>query len=148
LWLSLMIAGWLSLQSSAEDGSVYPDTAGISFTRQVISDTVTITILSLSEDSLTNLFISDFTASEVVFIECRIDGNPVDSLPTEREFGSVYPHKYTTRWTTGDFYRILCLKYYSSSYNGYYLSWCAGHPYPVLGMISAIGPPGAAIWQQ
>lgn len=148
LWLSLMIAGSLSSPSSAEDGRVYPDTARVSFTWQVISDTVTITIQGLSEDSLTNLFVSDFTDSEPVFIECRIDGEPVDSLPTEREFGDVYPDKYTTRWIAGDFHQSLYLKYYSSSYNGYYLSWSAGHPYPVFGMISVIGPPGTVAWQE
>ncbi len=146
LLISMMIAGSLSLQSSAEEGFVFPDSARVSFAWQIDFDTVTVIIENLSQDPLTQFFISDHTDSEAVFIDCRIDGIEVDSLPTDLEFGTVYPDKFTTRWIIDDFSQSLLLRYYSESYSGFKMNWSAGHPYPIFGILPGIGPPVGPWW--
>jgi hypothetical protein len=120
----------------------------VAFSWQIDYDTVTVNIQNLSSDSVSNFFLSDFTDSLSEVIECLIDGVIVDSLPTDLEFGTVYPNMYSTRWVVGDFATSLYIKYRSSSYDGYRMSWSAGHPYPIFGILSVIGPPIDPAWRQ
>ncbi len=138
---ALLIGAWLNLPSYAEDGLVYPDTAGVEFTWQVNGDTVTVAILNPTADSLTHFFISDDTDSQAVLIDCLIDGISIDPLETDSEFGTVYPDKYTTRWIIDHLAHSVIMRYYSSAYGDYKMNWSAGHPYPIFGMMPGIGPP-------
>lgn len=147
----MMIVGLLNSQSSAEDGIPLPDTARISFTRTVSNDTVIIAISNLSSDSVRNLFISDFTDSQTVEVECLVDNDPCSTLVVEREFNSVYAGKLSTRWVIGSFFQTVNLKYYSIQYSGNELSLSAGHPFAIMGMIAVntgIGPPRDLHWGQ
>jgi len=148
LFLSLMIVGFLNLQLYAEEGWVYPDSAEISFSWQVDSDTVTVMIENLSTQPVEHFFLSDFTDSQIVFIDCLVDGVVVDSLPTDLDFGSVYPDKFVTRWIIGEFSDSLLLKYYSPLYNSNRINWSAGQPFAIFGVLPGIGPPLSVSWQQ
>jgi len=144
----LMIVALSSSLSFAEDGRLYPDTSGVSFTRVVNADTVTLVILNLASDSLYHVFVSDHTDIEPVLVECLIDGTPVDSLPSDHESGTIFPGKFTTRWVIGKFERIVILKYYSNSYRGNPVNISGGHPFPFFGIIPGIGAPEYLLWWQ
>lgn len=149
LFLGAMIAGLPSLQSFADEGIVYPDSAQIEFTRIVNADTITLDITNLKPDSVTDCFISDFTPSQTMDIELLVDGIIRGDIAIEREYGTVYSDRYTTRWIIGSFYQSIRLKYYSHNYSGTELSWSGGHPFPIFGtMPFGIGPPLNLGWQQ
>ena len=138
----------LSLQSYAEEGRVFPDSAQVNFAWQVNSDTVTVMIENLSSQPIEHFFLSDFTDSAAVLINCLVDGIDSDPLEADSEYGSVYPGQYTTRWVVDVFSQSLSIKYYSPSYSGNKLSWSAGHPFAIFGILTAIPPPQNVIWQQ
>jgi hypothetical protein len=151
LFLAMMIAGLSSSLSFADDGLILPDSARISLSRAVSNDTVLLTINNLSPDSVKNFFLSDFTDSQVVAIECVIDNIPVSDPRIEKELGSVYVGKYSTRWVLGGFQSSVRLKYYSPNYSSNEISLSAGHPYAIMGMITVnlgIGPPREVHWGQ
>jgi len=148
LFLSIMIVGLSSLQSFAEPGQIYPDSSDMIFFWQISNDTITVDIENLSAEPIVSFFLSDFTDSAAIFIECLVDGFRKSQLPTEQEYGSVYPDKYTNRWIVGDFSQRLILKYYSPNHNGCLMRWSAGHPYPLFGTIRGIGPPVNLSWHQ
>jgi hypothetical protein len=151
LFLGIMIIGMSNSPSFADNGIPVPDTAKVSFTRTVSSDTVTVTIQNLSSDSVRNLFMSDFTNSQVVNIDCMVDNISRGNLIVEREFGSVYPGKYSTRWIIGNFYQTVYLRFYSLQYTSNELSLSAGHRYSIFGTMSvnaSIGPPRDLHWGQ
>jgi len=143
-----VIAGLLSLPLYADEGWVYPDSADVNFSWQVSSDTMTVMIENLSAQPIEHFFLSDFTDSQTVFIECLIDGVVIDSLPIDLEFGSVYLDKFVTRWIIGEFSDSLILKYYSPLYNGNRMTWSAGQPFAIFGVLPSIGPPLNVIWRQ
>lgn len=147
LLVSLTIVVSLNLPSSAEEGLVYPDSAGILFDWSPFNDTITVTITNQSSQPVTNLFISDFTDSATAFISCVIDGINQDSLPTDLEYGSVYANRYTSRWIIGDFLQEVILQYYCPLYNSFHISFSAGHPFPVFGTMPGIGKPREVSWQ-
>jgi hypothetical protein len=148
LFPSLIIVGLLSLRLFAEEGQVYPDSAMIEFTWQVNFDTVSVRIHNLSTQPVEHFFLSDFTDSQTIFIDCLIDGVLVDSLPIDIEFGSVYPGKFTTRWVISEFSDSLLLRYYTPFYNGNKMTWSAGQPYAIFGLLPGIGPPLNLSWRQ
>jgi len=148
LSLSLMIVVLSSLPSFAEDGQVYPDTSAVSFSRAVVADTVTLTVQNLGADSLRHVFISDHTDSTTVFVQCLIDGSLVNNLPTDNEYGTIFPGKFTTRWVVGNFQNYVILRFYSNSYRGSPVSFSGGHPFPVFGVIPGIGSPDYLLWRQ
>jgi len=149
LSLGVMIAGSLSLQSFAENGLVYPDSALVTFTRELQADTIIVEVISQSADSVVEFYLSDFTTAQTIALECLVDGVLRNSPEIEREFGTVYSNRYTTRWILGNFAQSIRLKYYSANYNSTELSWSAGHPYPIFGTISSgIGPPLNVHWEE
>lgn len=151
LLLALTITGLSSSQSCAEDGLVYPDSAQVFFSRTVQHDTVTVLIQNLSADSVVNLFLSEFTDSVVVDLECLVDGVPIPDSVINHGFGDVYPGKHTTRWLIGAFAQTALFKYYSPLYTSCETSWSAGHPYAIFGimpLVSGIGPPRNVSWGQ
>lgn len=148
LFLIVMIVVVSRSPLFADDGTVYPDSARISFTRVVNDDTVIVTIVNLGSDSLSNIFISEHTAAEPIFVGCSIDGNPVDPVQTESEWETVFPERFTTRWVLGDFGQIAVLKYYSVSNHGALVTVCGGHPYPFFGLFRGIGSPEEVNWRQ
>jgi hypothetical protein len=82
-------------------------------------------------------------------MECLVDGVIRQNPEIEREYGSVYSDRFTTRWIIGDFAQSLRIKYYSANYSGTELSWSAGHPFPIFGtMPFGIGPPLNIGWEQ
>ena len=128
---------------------VYPDTARATFSWQLNHDTVTVVIQSQSADTLRNIFLSDHTDSSTVLIECIKDGVTFTPQIIEREFATIYPNKFTTRWVIGNVGSMLQLKYYSKLYTGNFFSWSAGHPFAVFGILTEtpyIGPPTNIHW--
>jgi len=146
LSIAIMIAVSSSLRSCAEEGLVYPDSAMISFDWTTYYDTVTVSIINGSSKSVTDLFISDFTDSSTIFMSCLIDGAYSDSVIMDSEFGSVYSDKFTTRWIIGSFSNSLILKYCCPQYSDYKICFSAGNPFPVFGVIPAIGAPREVTW--
>jgi len=144
----IILSAALNSQCFAEVGRVYPDTARVEFSWEQNQDTVIITVNNLSADSLTNFVISDHTDSAATFIECTIDGLNIETLPSEQSFGEIIPNKFTTRWLINDFYESMTLKYRCGSYRGFSLTFYAGHPYPIFGIASGIGPPFGPGWWQ
>ncbi len=150
-YLPGMFAALITVSSAtAENGNIFPDSAGIRFTYSVNLDTVRITIENLSEDVLENMFFSDFTESPAVVIGCEIDGLPADSLISETDFGSVYPGKYSSRWLIGNVSDSLILRYFSQNYGEYLFSFSAGCPFPVFGTAGEIRiePPLNLRWRE
>lgn len=149
LSLALIAAGLSNSPSCAEDGLVYPDSAGVQFSRTIHADTVTVLIQNQTPDAVTNLFIAEFTDAPIAALDCQVDGAQAPDSVIERSFGDIYPGKHTTRWLLGAFTQNVRLKYYSPIYTSIELTWCAGHQFAVFGMMplmSGIGPPRNVNW--
>jgi hypothetical protein len=139
LILVFAIAGLASSQLYADDGIVYPDSAHVMFARDVSFDTVLVTITNLSSDSVHSFFLTDYTNLPAQSLECRVDGIIRDDLLIEHESGNVYPSRNTICWVIGGFESTVRLKYYSLSYIGNEISFSAGHPYPIFGIMPENG---------
>jgi hypothetical protein len=149
LILAFAIAGLASLQSYADDGVVYPDSARVMFARDVSFDTVLVTITNLSSDSVHSFFLTDYTDSPAQSLECRVDGTIRDDLFIEHEAGNVYPGRNTICWVIDGFESTVRLKYYSVSYTSDEVSFSAGHPYPIFGIMpdnGGIPPEPFPLW--
>jgi hypothetical protein len=151
LLLALAIAGLLNSQLFADDGFVFPDSANISWSREVSYDTVIVIVNNLSSDSVRNFFLSDITDSLTEDLECQVDSSLVDNPVIESDLGDIYPGKFTIRWIIGSFLYSVRLKYYSRAYASGGLSLSAGHPYATFGTmarVNGIGPPRNLHWVQ
>jgi hypothetical protein len=141
---------WFS-EVNAEDGIVLPDSARVGFSYSVNAETVTVAIQNLSSDPVEHCFLSDFTLAWPEFIGGEIDGLAIESMPTERETGQVYPDRFTTRWLVGSFSESLILRYYCAGCDAHLVSWSAGHPFAIFGFSSnahPIGPPRNLRWHE
>jgi len=139
-----MIVGWSSSQSYADSGRVYPDTAGVSISFETLADTITVTIVNLSGQSVNDLVVTDYTAAGCEIVSCLVDGG--SSTPTaESDSGLVFSDRVTTRWTIGQFSDRAVISYYTYS-NMMYFS--AVRPYPIFGVLPSIGAVRSLEWQQ
>ncbi len=113
---------------------------------QATGDTITVTISNQNGTPVNDLFITDYSDTPALLIECRVDNSPV-SVTTESIEGSVYSGKYTNRWVIGTVTQNVQLKYVGSSGN---LSFSAAHPNGLFGVmsLSTIGPPQNVGWTQ
>lgn len=147
---AIMAVGLPSSQSYAETGIIYPDSANVSFSREVSQDTTTVFLVNQGVNPVENLFISEFTGSPTILLECVKDGLPFDVPIIEREFDTVYANRYVTRWLIGTFGQAVTLKYYCPGYDSYELCWSAGQPFAIFGIMPQrhIGPPTDIGWQQ
>jgi hypothetical protein len=139
LFFGLMIGGILCSTSLAEDGIVYPDSARVMFTRDITFDTVLVTVTNLAGDSVLNFFLTDYSDTVVESLECQVDGVVRDDILNENETGNVYPGKKTICWVVGGFQSSVRIKYHAQSNAGDDLSWSAGHPFPIFGIIEEQG---------
>lgn len=148
---ALATAGLSNSASYADDGITLPDSTAVRMYREIRADTVYLYFQNPGIDSIQHLFVSDFTDSPAVTLECIIDDEPNENEIIEREFGTVYPDMYTTRWLIGAFARTVMVKFYSPVYTSCRVSWSAGLPEPIFGFSpdgNGIGPPVAVGWRQ
>ena len=144
LLLAVMSVAWSSSPLFAEEGRAYPDTAQVALSFEMAADTVTVTIRNLSAQPVDNLVLADFATAGNELISCTVDGFP--STPTIlSDSGLVFSDRFSTRWLVGSFSDNARITYLSFSTSMYFT---AGHPYPVFGVVPAIGPVRSLQWQQ
>ena len=144
LLLAVMSVAWSSSPLFAEEGRVYPDTAQVALSFEMVADTVSVVIRNLSAQPVDNLVLADFAAAGNELISCTVDG--LSTSPTIlSDSGLVYSERFSTRWLIGSFSDNARITYLSFSTSMYFT---AAHPYPVFGVVPAIGAVRSLQWQQ
>ncbi|MEA3296992.1 MAG: dockerin type I domain-containing protein [candidate division Zixibacteria bacterium] len=125
----------MSSISTAHDCVVYPDSAQVLSSWQMENDTVTVTIENSRPEELGNIWISVFSKTPVILIECFADNLPVTELDSDSAFGTIFSEMFTYRWQLPAINENVILTYYSLSAEPYYFNWHAGIPFAMYGYV-------------
>ena len=117
------------------EGTVFPAVGDIAFTHTYVGDTAVIEIQNYSSFPITDFVISDFSKDPVIFIDCEIDGQIINSIPVEYAYSDIYPVRVSSRWMIDYAMTSIKIRYYTQTGVPYYFNWHGKRSGPIFGII-------------